>query len=181
VYDEDPTDARLTILAHSLGCRVALELVERLRGTEWFAAALEGVCLMAAAVDVDSVAVDGPLHEAARLCSTRGLTILTSDADWVLHDVFPLGSTLAEPGSGRALGRFGPPPGLPATSVAVDSLTHGDYWRMDDDLLRRVVAEAIGIASPGAPPLPRPALVHETAPARAIDTRELPAWEPGAP
>jgi esterase/lipase superfamily enzyme len=181
VYEEDPVDAPLTIVAHSLGCRVVLELVHRLRGADWFQAALSGVCLMAAAVDVDTVAVGGPLYDAATFCAARGLTVLTSDADSVLHYVFPLGSTLAEPGSGRALGRFGPPPGLPASAWPIDTLRHGDYWPMEEPLLRRVVAEVIASRPSGAPLPPRSFLRRDTEPPRELASRDLPEWELSAP
>ena len=172
----------LFILAHSLGCRVALEVVNSLKAEPWFGQVLTGVCLMAAAVDVLAVTPNGGgLYDAAKFCATDGrrLTIVSSSDDSVLHLFFPLGSTLSEAGSGRALGRFGPPPGLLeiASSVPLTRLDHGDYWPIKTPELQYVLAKALGLQQTRNVIEPNTSPAHELEPASVIESRSTPVWE----
>jgi hypothetical protein len=131
---EKTGQATFTIVAHSLGCRLALEAVNHLRAAGALGK-IEDMCLMAAAVRVDRVAkgVLGP-----QPFDSTGWRILHSRNDWVLGLAFPLGQTLAGDGFfPRAVGVAGDPDVWPEDVPGL-GYGHGGYWRgggeSDDEL-----------------------------------------------
>lgn len=115
--------ARFMIVAHSLGCRVAVEAVRELRATGHLARVLS-LCLMAAAVPVRHVAdrVLGPLLGE----SAPRWRILYSRGDQVLRWTFLPGQTLG----GDAL--FGLPVGLHGEPVQHWTAA-GDTWELHQE------------------------------------------------
>jgi len=161
----------IDIVSHSLGGRVVLETLTTLAQVGTLDGVFKRVCLMAPAVLVEDVEPGGSLYDGATL--PESLTILTSEDDWVLWLAFPLGQTLAEGGSGCALGRYGPPPGLPARHEPVSGgVGHTEYWDCPDSVARVIIdalgftarrRELIGYSTPG----------RETPPPRTIEGREV--------
>jgi hypothetical protein len=84
-----PVGVQLSFVSHSLGARVVLETVERLRGGP---CTVEQVCLMAPAVDDDSLA-HPEAYRAAALYSQR-VAVLSSRRDMVLALAYPAGDLL---------------------------------------------------------------------------------------
>ena len=131
-------------VAHSLGCRVALETIEFLRQNG--GPVVGKVCLMAAAVPLFKVQTGGELVEAMEHAGE--VRILHSDDDAVLRDTFPPGQTLAGGNEGffpTALGLHG---FLSAASgrivsVDVDNAGHGDYWGHSKRPAAHVAADRI--------------------------------------
>lgn len=164
----------LDIVAHSLGARVVLETLTALAETRVLDGVLKRVALMAPAVPVEHVAPGGPLYDGARL--PDALTILTSEADRVLWLAFPPGDALGEGGSGRALGRYGPPPGLPARHEPVaGGVGHGDYWQAPESVAR-VIIEALGFT-----PLRREIPARWIPERETATPREIEGWGIEAP
>lgn len=133
----------LEIIGHSLGCRVAFELIKRIRGTP--NVRVDRVALMAAAVPTymleapDDQRYLRPAYD--EVVATPGGTgmSLYSGADMVLAVAFPLGQTLASGDEGflpTALGHAEwhcplMPIGLGQQKVA--GAGHSDYWGWKDD------------------------------------------------
>jgi hypothetical protein len=137
------------LIAHSLGSRLVIELLQALTAALSPQVKLEGICLMAAAVPVSKVDAGGELHDAALL--TRSV-ILYSPGDSVLHFGFPLGETLAgdafwpEP-----VGRHGQPLAQWSYSqLMMYSSTikygHHDYWKRGETA--RPIAQFLDAAMP---------------------------------
>jgi pimeloyl-ACP methyl ester carboxylesterase len=151
----DP-EQRVVLVAHSLGCRVALEAVKWIldEGQDFKGARIEAVFLLAAAVPV-------PLCESNETFSA-GIAgslehVFFSRSDRVLQVAFGPGSYLAGEG-GPAVGRGGDP--LKRWHGRHDTgLGHGDYWSSDE--VARRVAKVLG--------------VHAS---QDIPSRPLPTWEP---
>ena len=130
-----PNLERVDFIAHSLGCRVALETLLLLRKR---ALPMIGrVVLMAAAVPSEMLERRGKFFDLLMELAAEGIEIrvLHSINDKVLHFAFPPGQSLAGAGeaSGRALGRIGPiatMPGYKATlnGVVIGGADHSDYW-----------------------------------------------------
>ena len=122
----------LHIVAHSLGCRVALEILERVAaGRPRPNVVLERLILMAAAVPEKWVEGRGPLREGAAL--TRATCVLHSTGDEVLRYAFPIGQTQGKDGFfPTAIGRFGRPAGTWLLSQRMASgahlYDHSEYW-----------------------------------------------------
>jgi hypothetical protein len=136
----DPT-ARVAFVAHSLGCRVAMQTSKQLSVRTGAAGpALDRVCLMAGAIDNDS------LGKAAKFCFREGtlasehVAVLASLDDEVLRYAYPLGdlaqTILFGERYGRALGRTGPDERDTAVTAKIgpalqagvnDNVDHGDY------------------------------------------------------
>jgi pimeloyl-ACP methyl ester carboxylesterase len=114
-------------VGHSLGCRVALEAIEKLRQDG--GPIVGKVCLMAAAVPLMKVKSGGELADAIE--HAQQVVVLYSDDDWVLRDTFPPGETLAgdEGSFPTALGLNGPL-GVAGRIEGFDIVDarHGDYW-----------------------------------------------------
>jgi pimeloyl-ACP methyl ester carboxylesterase len=130
-----PNLERVDFIAHSLGSRIALETVERIRART--ALVIPRLCLMAAAVPSEMLEPGGRYYSLlnALAIERTEIKILHSKQDAVLHIAFPFGQALAGSGeaSGRALGRYGPGPGMPGygatlTEREIPGAGHGDYW-----------------------------------------------------
>jgi pimeloyl-ACP methyl ester carboxylesterase len=161
----------IDIVSHSLGGRVVLETLAALAQAGILDGVLKRVCLMAPAVLVEHVEPGGELYDGATL--PESLTILTSEDDWVLWLAFPLGQTMAEGGSGCALGRYGPPPGLPARHEPVSGgVGHTDYWECPDSVAR-VIIDALGFTPRRRELVGRSTPERETALSRTIEGREV--------
>ena len=138
IGDNLPQQPAISFVGHSLGCRVVMETVRQL----WMKGiAVSQVCVMAAAVDNDSLGSAVEYFDAARFAARVG--VLWSPADRVLEFAYPLGNLLSAfihwtPTSDAALGYTGPlpsgsPPGDPPADVQgvgippADGVDHGDY------------------------------------------------------
>jgi pimeloyl-ACP methyl ester carboxylesterase len=119
------------IVAHSLGCRLTLELIERLTGTP--DVQLRRVVLMAAAVPTYMLEVGGRLSALFRTRHVERLQSLYSGSDMALAAAFPVGQTLAGEGiSPTALGHALWPASLASFAifeqVEVSGAGHSQYW-----------------------------------------------------
>ncbi len=147
----------IVLIAHSLGCRVALECVKAFptsvaakRGS----AVIKAICLMAAAVpeglehpqrDSD-VPSDRWLFPTSVALPDR--LVLHSRADDVLHYAFPPGELLAGEGLATAVGRTGGPAGVWNGGKDMTSLQygHGSYWVGTESAAQ--ISGLLGMASP---------------------------------
>jgi Alpha/beta hydrolase of unknown function (DUF900) len=119
-------EIEIYIVAHSLGNRVALELIKGLSGGG-VQLTLRGILMMAAAVPVEKVLTAGVLHDPSLLMTKR--FVLHSSSDWVLRFAFPSGETAAGEGFfPQAVGRFGNPAGQWTNTREMPSYGHSDYW-----------------------------------------------------
>ncbi len=164
----------LHVVAHSLGCRLTLELLDKLaRGTPGANVIISSVTLMAAAVPVGKVETDGRLRRgvdaADRVC------VLHSTGDSVLHWAFPLGQTAGGDGFfPTAIGRFGGPTGLwmRAASMSAEGnlYGHGSYWQGAESA--STAAGFMGVAVANAIPVSI-TLSHELPPVNTIGFRTV--------
>lgn len=125
-----------SFVAHSLGCRVALETMARLLAAGRSSA---HAVLMAGAVDADCLARADRYR--ACVAAARSVAVLHSGADLVLRLAFPLGDALAGLLFGgytrTALGLAGPRAGvrrresIPAPGVSALSLTRFGVGHLD--------------------------------------------------
>ena len=124
-----PGARRISLVGHSLGCRVILETMRRIGPAAGPPFAV--VNLMAAAAPV-------ALAEAGQALATAPMAAATllkahSRADWVLWLAFPAGQFAAwtlgfeAAAYGEAIGRHGNPPGF-GDAVRREGNGHGDYW-----------------------------------------------------
>lgn len=140
---------QVVLVAHSLGNRVALELIQEILSQpnhSW--GRIEAICLMAAAVPVRMVDSGGRLFAAARTVRSRTLFAMT---DNVLHWAFPTGEWLAGEGwFPQAVGVFGNPADLWNEKFDLQPYDHGHYLygRGSDDRSARYVAQFLGAAVP---------------------------------
>ncbi|MBZ5570737.1 MAG: alpha/beta hydrolase [Acidobacteriia bacterium] len=125
----------LYVIAHSLGNRVAMELLDSF----WHdgvppAVRLRGVCMMAAAVPVSAVRWPGNLHYASLLTQTQ---VLFSPGDWTLRVPFPAGQAFGiDSFASQAVGLNGEPlmhwkwkqPMAYTKKGKTKKYGHGDYW-----------------------------------------------------
>lgn len=169
---------RLTIVAHSLGCRLALEVLKLFNDRD--AVDVRAVFLMAAALPVDLVQDGAELEAAARKAADR--LVLYSPGDNVLRVAFPLGQGLAytmgfeQAPYFDAVGLYGEPAGFaPAVRCLRSYFTmtaeHGHYWQDDfvaATVLDRLQAETRHLAEEILDERP-------LAPPREAMTREIPA------
>lgn len=143
------------VVAHSMGCRLTLELLEKLaRGSPGANVIIGSITLMAAAVPVGKVEPDGRLRrgvEAAdRVCA------LYSTGDAVLQWAFPIGQTVGGDGFfPKAVGRFGGPGGIwtRASSMSAEGKLYGhsSYWQGAESAA--AAASLMGIAVATAIPV----------------------------
>lgn len=178
VYHARPLSGLLDIHAHSLGGRVVLEALTALaRASEVPRGFVRRVSMTAAAVLVEDVDPDAPASLSPRQRLLPGaqfageMTIITSEEDVVLMLGFPLGEAIAEGGTGRALGRYGPPPGLRARHEAV-KVGHTGYWDCPPDVAQAVI-EALKLTRIRRDLPSRPIAARETAPSREIASRSI--------
>jgi len=152
----DPT-ARVSLVAHSLGCRVAMSAAQQLaelRGPG--APTLGRVCLMGAAVDNDSLGrVGATCYRGGTLAAER-LAVLASHEDRVLAVAYPLGDlaqTILYFGErwGAALGLTGSVEHDPAVLAKLESIPlsdperhidHSDYVRVEGPEDTHTIAQA---------------------------------------
>ncbi len=133
--------ARLAFVGHSLGCRVVMRAAQRMvHNIKGKKPILDRICLMAAAIDSDSLAKEGPTCYRAATVKADRIAVLASEQDSVLRWAYPMGDfiqTFLFQGerSGWALGRGGPE-GCPHELLAkIDSrmanpdrdIGHSDY------------------------------------------------------
>jgi hypothetical protein len=125
-----PSGRLISIVGHSLGCRLIVETMRRLRANAG-GTPLAIVSLMAAAVPVALAETGKPLAEA----STAAKKVLKahSRSDWVLWLAFPPGQWLAYIGHieqkayVEAMGRNGNPSGF-GERLDRKGNGHSDYW-----------------------------------------------------
>lgn len=164
----------LHVVAHSLGCRLTLELLEMLaRGSPGANVIVSSVTLMAAAVPVGKVEPDGRLRRGIE--SANRVCVLHSAGDAVLHWAFPLGQTAGGDGFfPTAIGRFGGPMGIwtRATSMSGGGnlYGHSSYWQGVESA--SVAAGFMGVAV--ANPIPQSITpTHQLPPPNAIGLRPV--------
>ncbi|TAL17855.1 alpha/beta hydrolase [bacterium] len=171
----------IVLICHSLGCRLALEMVrclsetlvnDRIRVTR--------LILMAAAVPRGHVDENNSrLRPAVKLSSMfKKPKTLFSSADGVLHYAFPIGQIAAFDTGGefwpRAVGRFGDPKRMwDLSDMGVFDYAHGHYWGHKESAQR--VSEYLGI------PIGREldeakTPEHRALSATSIASRTLPSW-----
>jgi pimeloyl-ACP methyl ester carboxylesterase len=134
----------LSLVAHSLGCRVAMETVRRLNSGRY---PVRQVCLLAAAIDDYSLAL-AESYRAAVAGSDR-VAVLASKRDQVLRLAYPIGDLLQsfffflKDTAGLALGYHGPKPRreqlVPGNVIHVQipdsrGSNHSHYFPEDDPL-----------------------------------------------
>lgn len=146
-----PNIERVDFIGHSLGCRVILETLLRLRAR--VLPLVSRVSLMAAAVPSEMLEPGGRFYNLLGDLSREGtlIQVLHSQQDAVLHYAFPPGQALAggKEASGRALGRYGPAPSMPGfgstlTEREISGASHGDYWGEGGSGPSLAAAEAAG-------------------------------------
>lgn len=139
-----PNEVQLSFVAHSLGCRVALEAISVLaaRGRR-----VGEVVLMAAAVDRDVLARSDRYVTAAR--AAHRVRWLASTSDRVLQLAYPAGDAIAAMLFGgytrAALGRHGPSPHgatqvpdeVSGIQVGSHGVGHSDYLPADPPNVRQ--------------------------------------------
>lgn len=136
INDNLPQRPKISLIAHSLGSRVVMQTVQQLKT---MGVAVDQVCLMAAAIDNDSLTSDyrGPTQYASRVA------VLYSPCDNVLKAAYPAGNVLSAflhwtATSNAALGFTGPkgasgpdgstPSDVQGTGIPTgDKVDHGDY------------------------------------------------------
>ncbi len=167
---------QMDFVAHSLGCRLTLELLDRLRRNPAADRPRIGVvALMAAAVPRWMVLPGGSLHDAAR--SATKLLVFQSEGDGVLRVPFQAGQQVEGEWRTRlrmraraALGRYGVI-GVPgADNIIDDRLGHSDYWP-NAAIARRVVDELENTRSTRH--LGRVAMRGRAVPVRSVAARDM--------
>jgi pimeloyl-ACP methyl ester carboxylesterase len=142
-------EIEIYVIAHSLGNRVALELLNALRavvggGPTRFN--FRGILMMAAAVPVNKVGIGGSLHDPALMMARQ--FVLHSTSDWVLKFAFPPGETAAGDGLfPQAVGRYGNPDQW-TNSKDMPGYGHSDYWPKPET--SDMVARFMGYVAPNA-------------------------------
>jgi Alpha/beta hydrolase of unknown function (DUF900) len=144
----------LYVVSHSLGGRLVVDLLARLLAArEQFNIVVNRVTLMAAAVPVGHVDIDGDLR--AGIDVTGGVCVLHSKGDLVLHYAFPIGQTAGFDGFfPTAVGRFGDPSNAWAKNRpmahARKAYGHSSYWPGAESASE--VAAFFGCAVPATTP-----------------------------
>lgn len=126
-----PRRQRVSIVAHSMGCRITLEVVRHAQARAsrdgYPGARIRGIFLLAAAVPVGLCRIGdpgAPYSTALLGCAER---VLYSRGDWVLRCAFPVGQPRTSTERGPAVGLTGGP-SLRWRSQQATGLGHGDYW-----------------------------------------------------
>ncbi|NET77644.1 alpha/beta hydrolase [Okeania sp. SIO1F9] len=117
---------RITLIGHSLGCRLLLEALKKTVNTNL---RLE-VFLMAPAVPVSMVQPDKQLNPS--ISSTEKYSILYSKKDDVLKWTFPIGQKLAGEGFDEAVGLKGNPHKGVWSNTKETTYGHSDYWKGEE-------------------------------------------------
>lgn len=178
-----PMQPEFVLVAHSLGCRLVLELLEAIRKKRK-KPRIRSIVLMGAAVSVSLVRAgiwwrsEGRLRKAGMRIKRR--RVLYSETDEALGFIFSIGQTANFIDSGlypEAMGLHGNPKDFPSHRGDVRTgIKHGDYW--DDNESANVVAEELGAVnprkSPSLPPITRDgSLTHPIAGPRETPSRKL--------
>ena len=119
-------ELEVSLICHSLGNRLALELIAEAQRTGATRIRFVRAAMMAAAVPTHFVGTGGLLQAAATAIATR--EVFHSASDEALGVAFTGGQLLAGEPSTAAVGKSGDPPG---TWTLVSDFTpygHGDYW-----------------------------------------------------
>ncbi|HEY9104803.1 hypothetical protein [Chitinimonas sp.] len=167
----DARTIEVVLVAHSLGCKVALEAAEGLRqALPWMNPSQLKLFLMGAAVASEEVASGGRLYQAARYSDARG--VLHSSSDWILQTAFRAGQAVTprQPWRSAAVGVRGEPAGTWTYSEPMAGYGHGAYWNS------RACAEHFArfMGQPVSTPLAsRPAAMRPMLPARLGLARQL--------
>lgn len=134
--------ARVAFVGHSLGCRVVMRAAQRMvRDVRVKKPILDRICLMAAAIDSDSLGKDEPTSYRDAAENADRIAVLASQEDRVLQGAYRLGDSVQSwwsfsgERSVRALGRYGPEGGPPEVLAKLESrmadpnrdIGHSDY------------------------------------------------------
>ena len=134
--------ARVAFVGHSLGCRVIMRAAQRMaREVTVKKPILDRICLMAAAIDSDSLGRDEPTSYRDAAKQADRIAVLASQEDKVLQVAYRAGDSVQSwwPFSGersvRALGRYGPEGCPPEVLAKIEShmanpgrnIGHSDY------------------------------------------------------
>lgn len=163
----------LSIVAHSLGCRLVAELLQCLSQPPAHGVIVDRVVLMAAAVPTDRVDRGKPLRSGVEWA--LGVQALFSEGDDVLKLAFPIGETAGGDGFfPTAVGRHGGPGSTWLTTQQMAHAGrlygHSNYWPG----VESAAAAASFLRIPVAGSIPeRATAVHAPAEANAIDARML--------
>jgi pimeloyl-ACP methyl ester carboxylesterase len=153
-YAEPWAAKELIIVAHSLGCRLTLEMLSAMnsKGRPPSLKKLV-VILMAAAVPVEHMELEGKLRDA--LDVPDATIILHSQDDGVLRKWFRIGQTVALDGVWpEAVGLRGAPQSAAwAQSTPMHAFDHSDYWAELEtaEQLCRILGIPIRTSSRGVP------------------------------
>jgi hypothetical protein len=168
-----PSGRKISIVGHSLGCRLIAEAMCRLGATGPAGTPLAVVSLMAAAVPVALAETDEQLAHAPAAAKT--VLKAHSRDDWVLWLAFPAGQSLAwaagieQAAYFEAVGRNGNPAGF-GESLPRPGNGHGDYWT--DEYAAAVLLLTMD-ATLRTPPPPAAIPLHELPPAGEITARDV--------
>lgn len=159
----------MRIVAHSLGNRLTLELLECFaKSMQATQVVIRSASLMAAAVPVGKAKAGGEFGAVIQALKTQ---VLYSTADRVLQLAFPIGETAALDGFfPQAVGRHGHPEvwSIPAQRM---NYAHGDYWPGKESAT--AVAGFLG-APVHAMPTPNDVAEHQIPAPAQIGSRDLP-------
>jgi pimeloyl-ACP methyl ester carboxylesterase len=173
----DAGSLKVSLVGHSLGCRLILEALTQLPPPSRPEIVL--VSLMAAAVGVSLVATGRPQAAAA---GAKRVVKFWSTRDWVLRLAFPTGQAAAFAQGiegelhGEAVGRFGNPSSFGKGRQTANG--HSQYW--PDAGLAMEIVPAIDASLPRALPPPiaipaNPLPSRDSQPPREMDRRNLPS------
>ncbi|MGH7670888.1 MAG: hypothetical protein ACRENQ_15490 [Gemmatimonadaceae bacterium] len=175
----------LSIVAHSLGCRLVAELLECLSQPPAHRVIVDRVVLMAAAVPTNQVDRGKPLRPGVEWAG--GVDALYSVGDDVLKFAFPIGETAGGDGFfPTAVGRHGGPGSTWRSTLEMAHAGrlygHSSYWPGEESTaaaaaaLRLPVAGAIPARATACnAPVASNAVVSRTLGERRLDPRALPA------
>jgi pimeloyl-ACP methyl ester carboxylesterase len=166
---------RLNLIAHSLGCRLVLELLQHYSEVPYAARPVfDTVVLMAAAVPTHFLDWYGRLGSGTYVAER--VVVLFSEKDEVLRNWFPPGQTLAREGFlPEAVGRRGRPVFRWADVQATEN-DHSDYFR--DENTARAIAEALKRTVPIRLAERRPATAPKAGLQRTLPQLSLPSRQP---
>ncbi len=128
---------RITLIGHSLGCRLLLEALKKTIKTNL---RLE-VFLMAPAVPVSMVRPDQPLNPS--ISSTEKYRILHSRKDSVLNRFFGIGQAMAGEGFDEAVGLKGNPNTGVWSNTKETTYDHSGYWGGEESA--KWIASQLGV------------------------------------
>jgi pimeloyl-ACP methyl ester carboxylesterase len=134
----------LHLIAHSLGCRVALETAAAIRrmADEYTGARISKVFLLAAAVpEIFCSTEEYPFGSTLTHCEEH---VFWSNKDRALGAAFEAGQYLLGE-AGRAVGRHGGPQARWHSPRPSTDLSHGKYWQSDK--IARSVAQILGVTA----------------------------------